>query len=148
MTGPSGIGPVGLPFLAPGDRPPCTVELDVFNVAADASVSAAVPPVLIREAVASARAWCASCSVIVECAAWAESNWTAASHGVWGGTTPAERRAHRPPPETRVLVPCGSYGAYKRHIARGEHVCGPCRDAHRVYQHARRSPQLVEGANP
>lgn len=34
---------------------------------------------------------------------------------------------------TRVLSPCGTYGAYQRHVKRGEKPCAPCTEAHRVY---------------
>ena len=30
---------------------------------------------------------------------------------------------------SRVLAPCGTATAYKRHRAHGEEACGPCKDA-------------------
>lgn len=50
--------------------------------------------------------------------------------GVWGGHTKAERDRMRPK-RRRPLDPCGTYGAYRRHIANKEPACEPCKDANR-----------------
>jgi hypothetical protein len=39
---------------------------------------------------------------------------------------------------TRVLQPCGTTGAYQRHIRHREDPCAPCREAHRVESKAYR----------
>lgn len=38
------------------------------------------------------------------------------------------------PAEDPALKPCGTYAAYKRHIAHDEDPCDPCNDAYTVYQ--------------
>lgn len=45
------------------------------------------------DAIAAAKSICAGCPVAVACLAFAVQ--TRASHGVWGGTTPDERRLAR-----------------------------------------------------
>ena len=38
----------------------------------------------------------------------------------------------------RRLQPCGSHGAYQRHVKAGETPCDACRDANAAYMKARR----------
>lgn len=49
--------------------------------------------------------------------------------------TPATVRWHLQPeaPQGRALQPCGETGAYRRHLLRGDPVCGPCWEANRRY---------------
>ena len=51
------------------------------------------------------------------------------------------RPLHRPGqhvPQPRVLLPCGTRAAYRRHLADGETTCDPCREASRIYRQADR----------
>lgn len=45
-----------------------------------------------------------------------------------------------------IDAPCGTRGAYIRHVKRGEVPCDPCRDAHRRYMSAYRDkrPEVRE----
>jgi len=38
----------------------------------------------------------------------------------------------------RALAPCGTVAAAKRHQARGEEMCGPCREVLREYERTRK----------
>ncbi len=83
-----------------------------------------------------AKAVCSACPVIDACLDWAlEHN---VEHGIWGGATEAERRSIRRSRgqrnRERVLEPCGSLAAYRRHLRRGEGIDFACREANRVEQ--------------
>lgn len=88
---------------------------------------------------AQAKEVCARCPVRQQCLA---AN-LGEREGVWGGTTPAERRRIRVelgaapgrPPKPSV---CGSDAGYKRHHRAGEAACEACRDAHSRAQAARK----------
>ncbi|WP_019548445.1 WhiB family transcriptional regulator [Streptomyces sulphureus] len=75
------------------------------------------PPATLTDA---ARALCAACPIQQACADWATS--TRQPHGVWGGLTPAERRAVQRPE-------CGTDAGWRSHRARNE-GCTTCREAH------------------
>lgn len=87
--------------------------------------------------VIAAKQVCAGCPVVAECLADALSF---DSIGVWGNTTEYERRVLQGLPthvkdrrRTRVLAPCGEYGAYRRHVRRGEPIDDLCREARNTY---------------
>lgn len=87
--------------------------------------------------VTAAKQVCAGCPVVAECLADALSF---DAVGVWGGLTEYERRVLLGLPvhvkdrrRTRVLAPCGEYGAYRRHVRRGEDVCDLCKGARNAY---------------
>lgn len=95
---------------------------------------------------AAARAICARCPVIEECAADAIDN---RMSGVWGGQM-LEFGKPRPVPRPgtvrprrggRPLAPCGTRTAYERHIARGEPVDDDCRAAAAEYRRSHRQPK-------
>lgn len=44
----------------------------------------------------------------------------------------------------RLLAPCGTDSAYKRHLRNGEPTCQPCRQAHRETQRDRRARREQE----
>lgn len=48
---------------------------------------------LCQDQIRLAKRWCAGCPVADDCLAWAVS--TGERHGIWGGTTPDERRLIR-----------------------------------------------------
>lgn len=41
---------------------------------------------------AAALSYCAQCPVKIECLAWGMEHWDSRRFGVWGGTTPKQRR--------------------------------------------------------
>jgi WhiB family redox-sensing transcriptional regulator len=64
-----------------------------------------------------AKKWCASCPVLDDCLIWAVS--TGECHGVWGGTTPDERRLLRLRARTTARVrvrASGGGGSSRRDI--------------------------------
>ena len=76
-----------------------------------------------------AKAVCRRCPVVDACLAWAID--AGEAHGVWGATTPEERRAVKRrkagrPRNSPTVQPCGTPAAYRRHQRRGEKPCGPC----------------------
>lgn len=50
----------------------------------------------------------------------------------------ARERVTPAPPAPRPLQPCGTYGAYQRHLAAGERPCHDCREAFNAYHRERR----------
>lgn len=46
----------------------------------------------------------------------------------------------------RRLSPCGTYGAYQRHLRLDEPACRPCTDAARDYQRARAAARRATAA--
>ena len=81
-----------------------------------------------------ARKVCAECPVKQQCLDYAITNLI--KHGMWGGTTENERRKIRAGlqvtprrAEGRKLQPCGTYAAYRRHLAYGQDPCALCRQA-------------------
>lgn len=82
-----------------------------------------------------ARKVCAVCVVRERCRDYAVVN--VITHGMWGGTTEWERRKIRAGLDTkparrqgrRTLKQCGTYAAYRRHLAHGEEPCDECRRA-------------------
>lgn len=57
---------------------------------------------LVAAQVADAKRVCGGCPAVTRCLDWALS--TGQDEGVWGGTTPAERRALRRSPRLRQLL--------------------------------------------
>lgn len=90
---------------------------------------------------AKALAVCAACPVREECLQFALEH--SEIIGVWGGTSAKQRRTMRrelgmttkrgPDP-----LPCGTRAAALRHRKMHEPVCDECREAERIYNHARR----------
>jgi Transcription factor WhiB len=122
--------PPFLAALAPGQRTPCyrRPELYITN-----------RPTPGRRRTRAAKTLCALCPVQQECADWAID--TAEPEGIWGGLTPDERAAARPPA-------CGTETAWRRHVARSE-GCHACREAHDERLRADRLERLaVEHAGP
>lgn len=72
-----------------------------------------------------AKAVCAGCSVADQCLKHAMD--THEFYGVWGGTSPKQRRKLREGrPIRRHLKPCGTPAAYRRHKDHGEEPCDVC----------------------
>jgi WhiB family transcriptional regulator, redox-sensing transcriptional regulator len=80
------------------------------------------------------------CEVRVECLRYALDYPYLTEGGVWGGLIEADRvrlaarlryQAKRRP---RVLEPCGTSAAYKRHINHKEKPCQPCWEAEQARQ--------------
>lgn len=119
-----------------------------------------------RAATARAVAVCRGCPVRAACLTWALANPALTEYGVWGGTTPAQRRrkrnrpvrcavCRRVVPDRRkrtcsdacaaVLTPDatgsthGSEWSYRKHKAAGEQACRPCLDAHNGYVREKRA---------
>jgi WhiB family redox-sensing transcriptional regulator len=78
-----------------------------------------------------AKTVCRRCPVIHLCLEYAlRANETS---GVWGGTTPKERRRMRAGLAPRQLRPCGTLAAYRRGCR-----CDECRDVNALYQRRKR----------
>lgn len=88
-----------------------------------------------------AKAICASCPVIEDCLDFALQGSSYGDAGVWGGTTPEERRLirrqRRIPPKRRAVAECGTTGGYDRHQRLREVPCEPCREAKAAYNRER-----------
>ena len=84
-------------------------------------------------AVQRALAICDECPVRAECLQYSLD--AELVHGIYGGTTPQERRdifgqrIARYQPRRQELRPCGTYAAYRRHLAQGEEPCEDCKAA-------------------
>jgi hypothetical protein len=91
-----------------------------------------------QDARALAIALCKGCPVRQACldAALAAEGMVAGKQrfGIWGGLTPGQRARLRPPsrPTGRVLQPCGTEAAYRRHLRANETACEPCLAANRA----------------
>ncbi|MEU2134961.1 WhiB family transcriptional regulator [Streptomyces sp. NPDC018352] len=99
-------------FLPAGTRTPCHDRGELF-----------IHP--IRSAptkadTAEAKALCAQCPIKAACADHAIQR--GERDGIWGGLTPAERRARRRPD-------CGTESGWRSHVQRDE-SCLTCREAH------------------
>ena len=100
------------------------------------------------KAVQRALAICDECPVQAECLQYSlDANLV---HGIYGGTTPQDRRdlfgqrIARYRPRRTELRPCGTYAAYRRHLARGEKPCEECRQAHALQARDNRPiPELM-----
>jgi len=98
------------------------------------------------------RGVCAACSCLVECRAYSLHE----RFGFWGGMSEKERRKARAglpvrPVQFRPHAPCGTYGAYARHLRRKEAACDACKEANVAYQRERKAEQrrrltLLDGA--
>ncbi|MEB3031767.1 WhiB family transcriptional regulator [[Mycobacterium] nativiensis] len=101
------------------------IDADVFFPERDDA-----DPTPRAEKVATAKAICALCPVRDECLQAALDN--DEEFGVWGGLTKAERnrlhgsRGSRPP---RILMPCGTPAAARRHARHNEPLDEACRRA-------------------
>ncbi|MGI3198478.1 WhiB family transcriptional regulator [Streptomyces sp. GTA36] len=100
-----------------------------------------------RERAAAVRL-CRDCPLRVPCAAYALEE--RVSHGVWGGTTEAERRAFwtgvpwRFDEEGRLRLVCGSERAYRSHFSYREQPCAECTAAHEALVEEQRRARLAE----
>lgn len=65
---------------------------------------------------------CATCPVTAQCAEYGRDE----RHGVWGGTTPADRS---PRMQTTAIVH-GTDAGYRAHFNRHDEPCEACRHAH------------------
>ena len=74
-----------------------------------------------------ALAICAKCVVREDCLDWAIKK--RSDYGVFGGTTPDERRRIRRRRQDRARKPCGTVAAYVRHIENKEPACDKCKRA-------------------
>lgn len=77
---------------------------------------------------------CRICPVLLACSAWALDR--REKDGVWGGLDEKERarvlrrrKADPDAPSTQQLAPCGTPGAYRRHLRRKEPIDEDCRRA-------------------
>lgn len=75
---------------------------------------------------------CRSCPVLEPCLRFALAR--PALDGVWGGTTPQERRLLRGQKPLQRHANCGTANGYRAHQENKTAVCDPCREAHRVYR--------------
>ncbi|MFB6813084.1 WhiB family transcriptional regulator [Streptomyces sp. NPDC056347] len=118
------ITPDFLRNLPAGTRTPCHERSDIF-----------VHPVRrtpYQSAVTEAKALCAQCPIRAACVEHAIRH--GETDGIWGGLTPAERRAHRRPK-------CGTDAGWRSHFLRGE-SCLICREAHEDRLRKQRLKQL------
>lgn len=102
-----------------------------------------------RDARAFALALCKDCpvrQVCLDAALEAEGEVTKHSRfGIRGGLTPSQRARLRPPskPSGRVLKPCPSEAAYRRHIRAGEKACAGCLAANRAVTYASKAKGMA-----
>ena len=109
-----------------------------------------------KAAIAAAKAICKTCEVLETCRVYAIEN---EPYGVWGALDEDERRAARrflkvPSPQARERLkphrnkgrpkggevqPCGTPGAYQRHVRRGEKACDACKAAQALRSRERRA---------
>lgn len=85
--------------------------------------------------------WCAL-AVVLACAVPDDKPWAQLTE--WTRTPGTTKRLER---RLRMLVPCGTPGAVKRHRDAGERLCDPCATWVREYQRAHRaqgSAQVVD----
>ncbi|MGA0895463.1 MAG: WhiB family transcriptional regulator [Ilumatobacteraceae bacterium] len=91
--------------------------------------------------IANAKAVCQGCEVRSECLEFAIAH--REKIGIWGGTTPKERRAiisERGLPETLPQpIEHGTWQGYVAEIRRGIPTCSLCRHAHAAYRSSRRA---------
>lgn len=78
----------------------------------------------------AAKKVCDTCPLLEQCRQYARTHRV---YGVWGGTLYRERvtveariPVQREPAKVRELQPCGTRGAYRRHLYRKEVPCDPC----------------------
>ncbi|MFJ8855134.1 WhiB family transcriptional regulator [Streptomyces sp. NPDC102437] len=83
--------------------------------------------------VGKAKVLCAACPIKAACADHAIRR--GETDGIWGGLTPAERRA-------RVRPDCGTESGWRSHVQRGE-SCLTCREAHDDRLRAQRLKRLA-----
>ncbi|MEE1774474.1 WhiB family transcriptional regulator [Streptomyces sp. JV185] len=87
-----------------------------------------------KSAVTKAKALCAQCPIREACADHAIRHGEA--DGIWGGLTPAERRARRRPK-------CGTDAGWRSHFLRGE-GCLTCREGHEERLRKKRLKRLEQ----
>ena len=80
---------------------------------------------------------CARCPIIVECFDFSQRNRIV--YGTWGGFNEHERASMR---GDRMVQPCGTAAAWRRHKQAKEEPCGPCVEA---YNGAKRARRRVKG---
>jgi hypothetical protein len=99
-----------------------------------------------RDRSAAVRA-CRNCPLMEACAEYAID--AREAEGVWGGTTPADRRGfwsgrrHRFDGEGRLRLVCGSLSAYYAHFSYREQPCVECQAAHDAQVDADRRARLA-----
>ncbi|RMB85605.1 WhiB family transcriptional regulator [Streptomyces shenzhenensis] len=99
-----------------------------------------------RERAAAVRQ-CQTCPLRTPCAAYAIE--TRQAHGVWGGTTAADRRSFRDGRPWRfdehgqLRLVCGSEAAYRAHFGYREQPCDECTAAHDAHVEAERRARLA-----
>jgi len=80
-----------------------------------------------KHRVAIAKGLCADCPIVDLCR---EEGRARRAVGIWGGEDDVEREeAGHKPVKTRVISPCGTEAAAKRHWRKGESACQLCLDA-------------------
>ena len=102
----------------------------------------------------AARALCAVCPLTAACLTVALDSEGGGGaqmrHGMWGGTTPAERarmvKARRPRLAPTPSEACGTTSGYGRHMCAGESACDPCREAWRLACLATRARRREAGS--
>lgn len=120
------IAPAFLLDLTIGTRTPCHGRSDLF-----------VHPVRrtpYKAAVTEAKALCAQCPIRAACADHAIRR--GEPDGIWGGLTPAERRARRRPW-------CGTDAGWRSHISRDEE-CLTCQERHAERLRLKRLKRLAQ----
>ncbi|GGW15825.1 hypothetical protein GCM10018980_51370 [Streptomyces capoamus] len=91
---------------------------------------------------------CRGCPLRPQCASYALEQ--RIPHGVWGGTTAAQRRSfHNGRPwrfddAGRLRLVCGSEDAYRSHLGYGERPCDECTAAHTAHVEAKRRQRLAD----
>ena len=86
--------------------------------------------------IAQAKAVCGRCPVSDACLAEALAVPLWADHGIWAGTTRAQRadlRGRTLRPKLRRPIAHGTNNGYQAHLRRKEATCEPCAAAHRQY---------------
>lgn len=91
---------------------------------------------------------CHACPLLLACAQYAIDE--REPHGVWGGTTAADRKGFRDgrpwrfDEQGRLRLVCGSEDAYRQHFGYREQPCSPCVAAHEEHITAQRRERLAE----
>lgn len=79
-----------------------------------------------------AKTICGHCTVKTECLEYAKTQ--CIDYGVWGGTTPDERRPPAQGSRRRVMIDHGTAAGYRMHLRRDGKPCDDCKAAKAEYQ--------------